>query len=101
MPAPPHTAMARPPMNNAKHDMIRRTEKNNGPGGASNTVTLGLTPTKEGLMSKHTRATEQISLIRSLAGHAQGREQHVLDQIRAVLDGATLDELAAKAGGDD
>lgn len=43
---------------------------------------------------------EQIALIRSLAGHAEGNEARALSEIAAVLAGASLAELlAARVGG--
>lgn len=40
-----------------------------------------------------TTPPEQVALIRSLTGHAQGREEHVLAQVRRVLDGAGIEDL--------
>lgn len=37
----------------------------------------------------------KLNLIRSIAGHAEGREADALAEIQAALDGATLEELAA------
>lgn len=42
-------------------------------------------------------AAERVALIRSLVGHAEGREEAVLTRVRRVLDGATLDDLLADA----
>lgn len=38
---------------------------------------------------------EQIGLIRSIAGWAEGRETDAIDEIRAVIAGASLEDLAA------
>lgn len=43
-----------------------------------------------------TTPAERVALIRSLTGHAAGREEYVLAQVRRVLDGATLDDLAVE-----
>lgn len=42
----------------------------------------------------------KLALIRSIAGHADGRETDALAEIQAALDGASIEELAAmRAGG--
>jgi hypothetical protein len=41
----------------------------------------------------------KIALIRSIAGHAAGREADALIDIAAVLSGVTLEELAAVRAG--
>lgn len=43
--------------------------------------------------------TQQLALIRSLAGHCEGHEDRALTEIAAVLGGATLTELVAARGG--
>lgn len=50
-------------------------------------------------MGKPTHVTtpaERIALIRSITGHAEGREEHVLEQVQRILNGATLEQLAAE-----
>jgi len=42
------------------------------------------------------RQVRQIGLIRSLAAWSDGNEARTLDEIRAVLDGATLEQLTAR-----
>ena len=39
--------------------------------------------------------TDQIALIRSIASSAEGRESDALDEVRAVLNGAGIDQLIA------
>jgi hypothetical protein len=44
---------------------------------------------------------QRIALIRSIAGHADGRDPAlVLREVQMVLDGATLDEVAAMRDGE-
>lgn len=38
---------------------------------------------------------QQIALIRSFIGHADGRAELMLARVRRVLDGATLEDLIA------
>ena len=40
---------------------------------------------------------QRIALIKSIVGHATGREVAALDKVRRVIEGATLDDLAAEA----
>lgn len=46
--------------------------------------------------SRPTTDRERVALIRSLIGWSDGRETQVLEQVQAVLNGATLEDLMAE-----
>lgn len=38
-------------------------------------------------------AADKVALIRTIIGHAEGHEDRALDEVAAVLDGASIEDL--------
>ena len=75
---------------------VRLDTKRGGPGFGPGTAPTPRLNRSDMQSTEEARQVRQIGLIRSLAAWSDGNEAQTLDEILAVLDGATLEQISAR-----